>query len=345
MRKVKAAIYQGQKHIDMAELPTPAAGDDDVVIRNLYASICGTDVAVYLHEPKTGHRISVGEEFGHEAVSVVAQAGKDVRDFRVGDIVYPYPLLARGDTRRAGTMGAFSEYILIPHARKNRQLYPVDPAIPTRAACLIEPFTVGCRAARRARPEPGESAVVFGAGTIGIAAAIALREFGLRQVLICDHSDFRLGKAAALGFAVCNNARQDLRKAAIDTFGTAHALDGATGDVDIYIDAAGAPELLDDYFSTGKIESRMVAVAVAAGKRPVDILHMTYAQQALIGSGGYMPEDVSMVMAVMASGRWDVASLITHEYPWEQLPQAIEMAARPQEALNVIVRYDAAGRE
>ena len=222
----------------------------------------------------------------------------------------------------------------IPHPRRACQ--PPAPCPRLRPAAA---------AARRARPEPGESAVVFGAGTIGIAAAIALWEFGLRQVLICDHSDFRLGKAAALGFAVCNNARQDLRKAAIDTFGTAHALDGATGDVDIYIDAAGAPEFLDAYFSTGKIESRMVAVAVAAGKRPVDILHMTYAQQALIGSGGYMPEDVSMVMAIMASGRWDVASLITHEYPWEQLPQAIEMAARPQEALNVIVRYDAAGRE
>lgn len=49
----------------------------------------------------------------------------------------------------------------------------------------------------------------------------------------------------------------------------------------------------------GKIESRMVVVAVRAGKRPVDVLEMTYSQHALIGSGGYNPEDVEDVIAVM----------------------------------------------
>lgn len=118
-----------------------------MAIQNLYAGICGTDVAVYRHGPCTGHRITVGDEFGHEVVSRVAQAGRNVKDFAVGDIVYPYPLLARGDASRAGTLGAFSEYILIPSAQLNRQLYLLDPRIPVRAGCLIEPFTVGCRAA------------------------------------------------------------------------------------------------------------------------------------------------------------------------------------------------------
>ena len=58
-------------------------------------------------------------------------------------------------------------------------------------------------------------------------------------------------------------------------------------------------------------------VAVLAGKRPVDILSMMYAHQALIGSGGYFPEDVRDVMDIMKSGRWDIESIITHEYPWE----------------------------
>lgn len=80
-------------------------------------------------------------------------------------------------------------------------------------------------------------------------------------------------------------------------------------------------------------------VAVAAGKRPIDILEMTYSQHALIGSGGYLPEDVQDVMAVMASGTWDIESIITNEYPWEQLPQAIEKASHVEEALNVIIRY------
>ena len=66
---------------------------------------------------------------------------------------------------------------------------------------------------------------------------------------------------------------------------------------------------------------------------------MTYGQHAIIGSGGYMPEDVKDVFAIMASGKWDLERIITDEYPWEQLPEAIEKAAKVDEALNVIIHY------
>lgn len=336
---MKAAIYNGQKDILLTELETPVAGDCDIVVRNLYASICGTDVAVYQHGPNTGHRIAVGGEFGHEMVSEVVQVGKHVADIHVGDRVYPYPLLAKGDPKRAGTVGGFSEYVLIPNAELNRQVYRIPDQIPSKTACLIEPFTVGFRAARRSYPQKGENAIVFGAGTIGIAAAIGLKYFGCSQVMVCDHSNFRLEKAKALGFAICNNGREDLKTRAIDCFGTAPSRFGPTADVGIYIDAAGAEAILEQYQSMGKIESRMVAVAVLAGKRPVDVLSMTYSQHALIGSGGYFPVDVEDVITVMASGKWDIASIITHEYPWEQLPQAIEKAAQVEQALNVVIGY------
>ena len=336
---MRAAIYNGQKNILLTELDTPVAGDNDIVIRNLYASICGTDVAVYLHGPNTGHKITVGGEFGHEMVSEVVRTGKNVRGIHVGDRVYPYPRLAKGDPRRAGTVGGFSEYVLIPNAKCNEQIYLVPDQISSRTACLIEPFTVGFRAARRSGPKSGEHAIVFGAGTIGIAAAIGLKYFGCDKVMLCDGSDFRLEKAKALGFGICKNSREDLKAAAMEYFGSALSRYGPTGDVDIYIDAAGAQSVLETYQAIGKIESRMVVVAVAAGKRPIDILEMTYSQHALIGSGGYLPEDVQDVMAVMASGTWDIESIITNEYPWEQLPQAIEKASHVEEALNVIIRY------
>ena len=53
-----------------------------------------------------------------------------------------------------------------------------------------------------------------------------------------------------------------------------------------------------------------------------------------------MPEDVTTVMEIMAGGAWDVESIITHEFPWERLPEAIEQAGRVDEALNVIIRYE-----
>ncbi len=336
---MRAAIYNGQKNILLTELETPQAGDNDIVVRNLYASICGTGVAVYLHGPNTGHRVTIGGEFGHEMVSKVVQVGKNVKDIRVGDRVYPYPRLAKGDHKRAGTIGGFSEYVRISNAELGKQVYAVPDAISSKEACLIEPFTVGCRAARRSFPRKGENAIVFGAGTIGIAAAIALRYFGCKKVMACDHSDFRLEKAKSLGFAVCNNGKEDLRQATLREFGEAFSAPGTTADVDVYIDAAGADGLIELYQSMGKVDSRMVVVAVKAGLRPIDVLAMTYGQHALIGSGGYFPKDVQDVMNIMESKKWDIESIVTHEYPWEQLPQAIGMASRVDEALNVVIRY------
>ncbi|MGN0603929.1 MAG: hypothetical protein ACI4I2_08110 [Oscillospiraceae bacterium] len=78
----------------------------------------------------------------------------------------------------------------------------------------------------------------------------------------------------------------------------------------------GVDFILDLFREFGKIESRMVVEAVRSGMRSVDILSMTYAHQALIGSGGYMPEDVRDVMSIIESGRWDIERIITHEFPW-----------------------------
>ncbi len=335
---MKAAIYNGQKNIGFIEMETPSAGDNDIVVKNIYSSICGTDVAVYFHGPGTGHKITVGGEFGHEMISEVVQVGKNVKEIKVGDRVYPYPLLAKGDRNRAGTTGGFSEYVLIPNAELNKQVYAVCDKIPSREACLIEPFTIGCRAARRANPEKGENAIVFGAGTIGIATAVALKYFGCGKVMICDISDLRLEKAKKLGMEICNSGKEDVKSKAIQIFGEASSLNGPTADADIYVDAAGVASILETYQEIGKIESRMVVVAVLAGKRPVDILSMTFAQQALIGSGGYMPEDVLDVMEIMESGKWDIESIITHEFSLEELPQAIETAGDVEHALNVVIK-------
>lgn len=336
---MRAALYNGKKSILMTELETPVAGENDIVVKNIYASICGTDVAVYEHGPNTGHRITTGSEFGHEMVSEVVQVGSNVRNIHVGDRVYPYPRLAKGDPKRAGTTGGFSEYVLIPDAKLGKGVYAVPDKISSKTASLIEPFTVGCRAARRSFPQKGETAIVFGAGTIGIAAAVALKFFGCSRVMICDYSDFRLERAKKLGFEICNNKRENLRQKATEVFGKAMSALGETCDVDIYIDAAGADGIIESYQSMGKVDSRLVVVAVKAGLRPIDVLAMTYGQHAIIGSGGYNPEDVRDVLAIMETGSWDIESIITDEFPWEKLPEAIERAARVDEALNVVIRY------
>lgn len=336
---MKAAIYLGKENIVLKDIAYPVCGDHDVIIQNIYSSICGTDVAVYTKGPNTGHKISVGGEFGHETVSRVVEVGKCVKDFKVGQRVYPYPRYAKNDTKRAGTIGGFSEYILVPQARLDHSLYAIPEEISDRLACLIEPFTVGCRAARRGQPKPEESGIVFGCGTIGIAAAVALKHFGMKQVMICDKSDYRLTIAKNLGFAVCNTENEDFIEKASSYYGTAPSLNGMVPDIDCWIDAAGAEVVLDSYMVHGKIGSMFVAVAVGSKQRQIDLLQMTYAQKSIIGSGGYMPEDVQDVIAIMISRKWNLESIITHEFMLEEISEAIKCAADPYHALNVIIKF------
>lgn len=336
---MRVALYNGRKNIELTERVDYKCGDDGIILQNIYSSICGTDVAVYKHGLGMGHRVTVGEEFGHETVCRVYEVGKNVTDIHVGERVYPYPRLVTGDPKRAGTIGGFSEYIYCPNPKWGESIYHVDEKITDKMASLIEPFTVGCRAARRSHPKEGEKAVVFGAGTIGVAAAIALKYFGCKQVVLCDHSEFRLSVCRELGFETIVNKKTDYVDMLQDILGVSMGINEKAVDSDIWIDAAGADSVLSDYEKYGKYNSRMVMVAVGTKRREVDILGLTFGQKSLTGSGGYTPEDVRDVMEMMKSGRWDIEKIITHEYAWEQLPDAIETASDPEKALNVIIHF------
>lgn len=337
---MKAALYKGIKNIEIVNLDDYVCADDGIVLKNIYSSICGTDVAVYNYGLGLGHRITIGGEFGHETICRVHSVGKNITDIKVGDRVYPYPLLVTGDSKRAGTIGAFSEYIYCPNPKWEESIYHVDESISDKVATLIEPFTVGCRAARRGLPKKGEKAVVFGAGTIGIAAAISLQYFGCSQVVICDYSDYRLNRCKQLGFDVYNNKDDNLLSGLKEIFGTTKGIKGEAIDCDIWIDAAGSDSIFTAYEQYGKYNSRMTIVAVGTNKREVDFLGLTFGQKSITGSGGYSPQDVTDVLEIMKSDKWDIEKLITHEFKLDNLSKAIEQATDVDNALNVIIRFD-----
>lgn len=216
----------------------------------------------------------------------------------------------------------------------------MDDKISDKEAALIEPFTVGCRAARRGLPQAGEKAVVFGAGTIGIAAAIALKYFGCKQVVICDYSDFRLEICRKLGFDTYNNKADDELTELISLFGQSMGINGEAIDCDIWIDAAGADSVLNAYEKMGKYNSRMVLVAVGTNRREIDVLGLTFGQKSITGSGGYTPQDVKDVLEIMKSGKWDIKRMITDEYNLDDLAGAIERASDVDSALNVVIKFE-----
>ena len=170
---MKQAIYHGIRDIAIQEAERPKIDSQGVLVQNICASICGSDVSAYYHGGEFAG-IHPGDEFGHEMVSRVVEAGSEVEGIQEGDRVYPFPITAKADTSRAGTLGGYSEYIELPRCRNGVSVFRVDDSITDEEACLIEPLTVGCHAAKLTRPA-GKKAVVFGAGMIGMAAAISLR--------------------------------------------------------------------------------------------------------------------------------------------------------------------------
>ncbi len=343
-RTMRSARYYGARDVRVEEEPVPACGDDDVLIRTLVSGVCGTDAAVWREGPATGHRVHIGGQLGHETVARVAAVGRNVRGFEVGQRVYPYPLYARGDTRLAGMIGGFTDYILVPQPRWGHSLYAVDDRIPDRLAAFIEPFTVGFRAARQTGLRRGENAVVFGAGPIGIAAALGLERLGAASVLVCDLSPLRLGIARTLGFETCNTGEGDFVRRAVDRFGTGLSAGAEAPAVGCFVDAAGAPGLLDLFLEHGMVGSRFVAVAVSKEPRSLSLLPLTYGSKAIVGSGGYRPEDVGDVMALMAEDPARLEPIVTHEFPLEEIGRALDTASDAARSLAVAVRMDGGDR-
>ena len=215
----KAAIFRGPGSVDVVELPYPECGPDDAIVRNLMAGVCGSDVAAYRHGGDD-HMVWRDHEFGHEAISEIVQLGRNVRGLSLGDHVFVNQGKALRDMARMATVGSFSEYIRIPQCEPGYSVLPIDNAIPLKTAVLFEPFVIGARGARSLDPGPGKGAIVFGAGIIGLSAAIMLQWYGCDKVMVVDISDFRLENARRMGLAVCNSASEDLTARAIAEFGS-----------------------------------------------------------------------------------------------------------------------------
>ena len=335
---MKGFIYQGAKKIELQELPMPVCGERDIIVKNICSGICGSDITAY----KTSGdfmRLYPGMEFGHEMVSEVVEAGKEVEGICVGDRVFPYPLYAKDDTKRSGSVGGFSEYVLIPNCRLDHSVYKVDSRISDPVAAMLEPFAVGGQAAILSRPQKGQNAIVYGAGVIGMAAAITLKYLGCDKVMLVNRSTFRLEIAEKLGFFVCSPVQQDLRQTALEVFGTGYGIMGPTFNADIFIDATGSDDAFETFQKCAKLNAVYTIVGLHHKPMSFNPQLLMYASQRIQGSGGYTDESVRLAMEIMASGKFPLEELITQEYQLEQLDEAINKAAASSESLKVMIRF------
>lgn len=338
-RTYRGAIFRGIGNVDVVDLPYPECGDDDVIVRNLMCGVCGSDIAAY-RMGGDDHMIWQDHEFGHESVSEVVEIGRNVKGLKLGDHVFPNQGKALRDMNRMATVGGFSEFIRIPQCEVGESVLMVDNDIPVKSAVLLEPFVVGTRGALSLDPGPGKNAIVFGAGIIGMSAAIMLKWFGCSKVMVVDVSEFRLENARRFGLLTCNSASQDLKDVAYGEFGTQQTFFGERCGAELYLDAIGLQVAIDNFTMLAGREARLAIVGVHHEPAKVDLLQVCYGNWHIGGCGNIeIEEAVIEIQTMMKSGQYDLSSLVTHEYGVEQIADALVMGGNPTEAQKVCISF------
>lgn len=265
---MKAAIYHAIEDIRIEERPMPVPGPNDVLVKNIKAGICGSDVTAFKFG---GNSIGVlaGREFGHEMLSVVWAVGGQVSsEIKKGMRVFVNPMTCKKVGRIVAMMaGAFSQYVLVENAEIGYNLYPIPDNVTDEEGVLVEPFCVANHGVNMGRPAKGEKAVIFGAGPIGLAASQSLLGKGIKDIVVVDIADWRVEKAKSMGVAAFNPQQGDLREFLLKQCGETSE---GEPDVDLYIDAAGVPSILTDFLFLAKAGARLSVIAVH--KKRVEIL-------------------------------------------------------------------------
>lgn len=320
------------------EIERPVADPGDVVVRIRACGICGTDT---FFVAAGGMPVSADERLpialGHEPAGEVVEVGAQVVGIEVGDHVVVNPMKApSGLVGTGGPLGAMSEYLLVEQAVLGETLEKVPAHVPFEVAALNEPMAVALHAVNRAEPGPADQAVVFGAGPIGLGATIWLKLRGVRHVAVVDIVPEKLERALAVGAdAVIDSSREDVTARLTELHGeSSNALGAPRAGSDIYLDAAGAPQVLEVTQASAKWGAKLVIVAVH--KKPVDISGILRSELTILGSMGY-PAEIFEVTPQLAAHWERFAKIISHRVPFDDVQQAYDLALAPGAADKVVV--------
>ncbi|MDB5447323.1 MAG: zinc-binding dehydrogenase, partial [Phenylobacterium sp.] len=335
MRQVN---IHGPNDVRVDEVPPPVAGPRDVVVKIAACGICGTDLG-FVATGGEGRRSSGRPmPLGHEASGEVMQVGADVVGVRPGQRVVVNPMSTDAVIGNGGPEGAFADLLLVREAELGRSLFEIPHGMSDAVAALVEPLAVARHAVNRAAPRPGENAVVFGAGPIGLGAVIWLKRSGVGRLVVVDLDAGRLERARALGATHTVQAGAvDLAKELARICGPAAVLGVPAVDVDLFIDAAGAPQVVGDVIAMAKLRARLVVLAVHRAPVPVDFQRMLISELNIMTSCGY-PEELPQVLADLKELGDEAEILISHRFPFGEWPKAFEQA-RSGQCAKVMVEF------
>ncbi|PXY33432.1 theronine dehydrogenase [Prauserella coralliicola] len=330
MGRMRSLRWHGRGDLRLDEVPEPQApGPGEAIVEVSYTGICGTDLHEYtagpnlirtIPHPLTGATPPL--TLGHEFSGRVAALGSPVPGIEVGTRVAVDPCLrcgtcrwcrhgeyhicAKGGSVGLASPGAFAPLVTVPTVG----LVPVPDGVSDELAALAEPLAVGLHAIRRAGVRPGDTALLIGAGPIGIAALMALKLAGAAGIYVSEPAPDRAKRAAELGATeVYDPAVTDVRR---EVF----LRTGRVGP-DVVVEATGRPELVELAISTVRRGGRAVLAGISGGAASIPLTQIVPFERTVLGSLGYN-FDIPRVLDLIATARLDPTPLLTGVYPLTQ---------------------------
>lgn len=326
---VKAHAGPGAQLVQIAEpeLKRP----DDVLVRVLMTSVCGTDAHIYEWDAWAAQRVKPPRVMGHEFVGRVEEVGSDVQGVKPGDLVSGESHLVCGicyqcrngqkhvcaNTRILGVDidGCFAEYVVVPSA----SVWVNDAGLPLDIACIQDPLGNAVHATLCGEIV-GRTVAVLGCGPIGIFAVAVARAAGAARVYATDTRPYRLELARRLGATdVCDVSARDCEDFINEkTRGLG---------VDVALEMSGSPAAIAQAMRVTRRGGRVSLMGIPSQRVELDVAEDMIFKgldvHCIVGRRLY--ETWTVMKEMLNSGRLDVAPAITHRLSFEEYDRGMAL--------------------
>jgi L-idonate 5-dehydrogenase len=342
---MKAIVIHGARDLRIEERPSGTIAPGQLRVRTAIGGICGTDLHYFNHGGFGQARVREPMILGHEVSGHVVEIGPGVEEFVLGELVAVSPSRPCGncrycleglpnhclDMRFYGSampfphiQGAFREELIVDAT----QCVNATGLSPSQAA-MAEPLSVCLHATRRAGDLLGKRILVTGCGPIGTLCILAARRAGAAEIVATDLSDVALGFAARAGADRTINVGKD--NTALEAYA-----DGK-GTFDVLYECSGAQPALVAALAALRPRGIVVQLGIG-GDMQLPMLTITAKELDLRGSFRFH-EEFAIAVRFMQAGLIDVAPLITHTLPLDDVEQAFAIANDRSQAMKAQIKF------
>jgi 2-desacetyl-2-hydroxyethyl bacteriochlorophyllide A dehydrogenase len=342
MGKYLSSLIKKPGSIELFETETPELSPGEGLIKLSYAAICGTDMHIY----EDRYPAELPKVVGHECSGELADLrplGKTV--LRAGDRVVVQPFLTCGycdacvtghgnvcvDQKFFGTKtdGCFTQYMKIPLDK----VYRTPDNVDQKLACMTEPLAVGVHAVRESGFMIGETALVMGAGPIGLIVGIVLRMAGATNIVMTEIDNYRVRFAEKMGFNVVDPSRPEAKERLI-----------AANNGDKYhkiYEATAAESSYKLMFDVIKARGIIMLLGLTSKQNPFNTTMSVFQEAQVRAQRIHSMESFRYAVRLLGSGSVtdSMNSLMTHEFPFEKIKDAMEFAINDREHIKVTMRF------